>query len=83
MSHQQALAQVTAQAVLAQSQMHLQADFQPSAEPMVGLPSYTSSEASEQKMAPSVSDPKSAKLEVSETSHADKKYQSPPSLGID
>ncbi|KAF7820504.1 putative WRKY transcription factor 4 [Senna tora] len=87
MSHQQALAQVTAQAVLAQSHMHMQADFHPSAvaapaEQLAVQPSSTPSEALEQQVAPSLSDPKSAQLEISEVSQADKKYQA-PSMGID
>ncbi|KAJ7971020.1 putative WRKY transcription factor [Quillaja saponaria] len=81
MSHQQALAQVTAQAVLAQSHMHMQANYQPPAEPLACQPSFTPSESSEQQLAPST-DNGSAKIESSEISHADKKYQ-PPSLAID
>ncbi|KAJ1401558.1 WRKY domain [Sesbania bispinosa] len=87
MSHQQALAQVTAQAVLAQSQMHMQADYQQSAvtaptEPLVEQPSFTINEASEQQVVASVSEPRNAQLETSELSQGDKKYQ-PSSLPID
>ena len=87
MSHQQALAQVTAQAVLAQSQMHMQADYQPSAvtaptESLVAQPSFTLNEASQQPVVTSVSEPSNAQLETSELSNTDKKYQ-PSSLAID
>ncbi|XP_061365902.1 probable WRKY transcription factor 4 isoform X1 [Gastrolobium bilobum] len=87
MSHQQALAQVTAQAVLAQSHMHMQADYQPSTvtaptEPLVEQPSFTLNEASEQPVVASVSEPRNAQMEMSELSHPDKKYQ-PSSLAID
>ncbi|XP_028791763.1 probable WRKY transcription factor 4 [Neltuma alba] len=87
MSHQQALAQVTAQAVLAQSQMHLQADFHPSAEtdapePLAVQPSSTPVEGSELQVAPSLLEPKGAQVEVSEASPADNKYQT-SSMGID
>ncbi|KAJ7974361.1 putative WRKY transcription factor [Quillaja saponaria] len=87
MSHQQALAQVTAQAVLAQSHMHMQGNYQPPAvaaptEPLARQPSFTPSEASEQQLAPSTSDTRSTRMESSEISNADQKYQ-PPSLAID
>lgn len=87
MSHQQALAQVTAQAVFAQSQMQMQADYQPSAETTsteapVEQQSFTLNEASEQQGVASVSEPRNAQLETSELPPADKKYQ-PSSLVID
>nr|QFI57397.1 WRKY2 [Glycyrrhiza glabra] len=88
MSHQQALAQVTAQAVLAQSHMHMQADYHQSSvtaptEPVVEQPSFTLNEASEQQVvASAVSEPRNAQLETSELAHADKKYQ-PSSVAID
>ncbi|XP_027349286.1 probable WRKY transcription factor 4 [Abrus precatorius] len=87
MSHQQALAQVTAQAVLAQSHMHMQAEYQPPAvtattELPVQQPSFALNEASEQQMVSSVSEPRNAQLEMSELSHGDKKYQA-SSLAID
>lgn len=80
MSHQQALAQVTAQAVLAQSHMHMQADYQmhpvtAPTEPPVQQPSFALNEASEQQIVPSVSEAKNAQLETSDISQADKKYQ--------
>ncbi|KAF5457108.1 hypothetical protein F2P56_021239 [Juglans regia] len=85
MSHQQALAQVTAQAALAQSQML--SEYQPSsvADPTESLthnPSFTLSEASQMQMAPSTSDPRSSMMESSEASHSDMKYQ-PASIAID
>ncbi|KAK7273379.1 hypothetical protein RIF29_14428 [Crotalaria pallida] len=87
MSHQQALAQVTAQAVLAQSHMHMQADYQPLAiaaptEPLIEQPSFSLNEASEQKVLTSVSEPKNAQLGTSELTQADKKYPT-SSLAID
>ncbi|WJX75272.1 hypothetical protein P8452_58821 [Trifolium repens] len=88
MSHQQALAQVTAQAVLAQSHnMHMQPEYQqvslePHTEQRVEQPSYTLSEASEQQMVAHVSEPRNTQMETSEISHSDKKYQ-PASLPID
>lgn len=87
MSHQQALAQVTAQAVLAQSHMHMQADYQmPSVtaptEPPVQQLSFALNEASEQQVVSCVSEPRNAQLEAPELSQADKKYQ-PSSQAID
>uniref|UniRef100_A0A2N9GQB0 WRKY domain-containing protein n=1 Tax=Fagus sylvatica TaxID=28930 RepID=A0A2N9GQB0_FAGSY len=79
MSHQQALAQVTAQAALAhQSNMHMQAEYQQaSTESLTHNPSFTLSEASQQQMAPSTSDPRNSMMESSEASHSDRKYQPP------
>ncbi|CAK8540677.1 unnamed protein product [Lathyrus sativus] len=88
MSHQQALAQVTAQAVLAQSHnMQMQPEYQlvslePPTEQMVEQPSFTRNEASEQQVAAPVSESRNAQMETSEVTHSDKKYQ-PPSLPID
>lgn len=88
MSHQQALAQVTAQAVLAQSHnMHMQLEYQPvSLEPpterLVEQPSFTRNEALEQHVAAPVSESRNAQMETSEITHSDKKYQ-PSSLPID
>jgi hypothetical protein len=88
MSHQQALAQVTAQAVLAQSHnMHMQPEYQqvslePHTEQRVEQPSYTLSESSEQQVVAHVSEPRNTQMETSEISHSDKKYQ-PASLPID
>ncbi|KAF1863020.1 hypothetical protein Lal_00018864 [Lupinus albus] len=88
MSHQQALAQVTAQAVLAQSHMHMQADYQSSSavtastEPMVEQPSIPLNKASEQQVLPSVSEPINAQPGTSQLTQADKKYQ-PSSVPID
>lgn len=80
MSHQQALAQVQAQAVLAQTHLHMQGDHQQSAvtapiEPLVRHPSFAPSETSDQQVAPSASDSRSAQMETSDISHTDKKYQ--------
>ncbi|CAL0318707.1 unnamed protein product [Lupinus luteus] len=88
MSHQQALAQVTAQAVLAQSHMHMQADYHPSAaitastEPSVEQPSFSLNEASEQHVLPSVSEPMNAQSGTLELTQTEKKYQ-PSSLSVD
>lgn len=86
MSHQQALAQVTAQAVLAHSHMQMQADYQQvslaaSTEPQIEQPSYALNEASEQQIVAPVSEPRNAQQDSSELSH-DKKNQ-PASLVID
>lgn len=87
MSHQQALAQVTAQAALAQSHIHMQTEYQPSSvaaptESLTHNPPYTLTGASQQQTAPSTSDPRSSMMESSEASHADRKYQL-PSAAID
>ncbi|OAY61699.2 probable WRKY transcription factor 4 isoform X2 [Manihot esculenta] len=84
MSHQQALAQVTAQAaVAAQSHMHLQAQYQPapvaaSTEILMPHPSFTTGEASQQQqMLPSTSEPPSSMAESSGLSHSDRNQQPP------
>lgn len=94
MSHQQALAQVTAQAVLAQSHMHMQPDYQPVSldyqpvsleaptEPPVENPSFTRNETSEVQVVAPISEPRNAQTETSELSYSDKKQQ-PSSLPID
>ncbi|KAK2655779.1 hypothetical protein Ddye_008831 [Dipteronia dyeriana] len=85
-SHQQALAQVTAQAVLAQSQMHVQPEYQASAESLAYHQSLTQDEALQQQLAPSNSDPQSAVVEPSEVgvSHSDGKHlQVQPSVPAD
>ncbi|CAI0454115.1 unnamed protein product [Linum tenue] len=87
MSHQQALAQVTAQAALAaQSQhMHMQAQYQPysGTTPLQVAPiqpSYTAAaEDSQWQMPPTTSNPQTTAVEPSsEVSHSDRKYQPPP-----
>ncbi|XP_015962734.1 probable WRKY transcription factor 4 [Arachis duranensis] len=91
MSHQQALAQVTAQAVFAQSQMHMQADYQAPAvtaptapaNPSVEQPSFTQNEASQQQVVPSVSEPSNAQVETSDISNTDNKKFQPSSMVID
>ncbi|KAM1187572.1 hypothetical protein ACFX2J_023480 [Malus domestica] len=85
MSHQQALAQVTAQAALAQSRVYMQPDYQPSSvaaptEPQACQPSLMPEEASRQLTLPSTSDTKSYVRQSSEASHSDGKYQ-PSSTG--
>uniref|UniRef100_A0A2P2LKB2 Putative WRKY transcription factor 3 n=1 Tax=Rhizophora mucronata TaxID=61149 RepID=A0A2P2LKB2_RHIMU len=80
-SHQQALAQVTAQAALAaQSQMHMQAHYQTSSvtapnELLTLDPSYPPGEVAQQQMPPSTSQPQNTVREPSEPSHFDRKYQ--------
>ncbi|KAL5739124.1 hypothetical protein ACOSQ2_028304 [Xanthoceras sorbifolium] len=81
-SHQQALAQVTAQAALAQSQMHMQTEYQPSsvsapAESLVCHQSFSQGEASRQQMTTSSSDRQSSVMERSEVSHSDGKHLQP------
>lgn len=84
MSHQQALAQVTAQAALAHSHMHMQqAEYQHSSVPaptesLRRDPSFTLDEPSQQSILPSTSDTKSFIAESTEVSHSDRKYQPPP-----
>lgn len=84
MSHQQALAQVTAQAALANSHMHMQqAEYQHSSvpaptEPLARDPSFSLDEASQLAIIPSTSDTKSLIAESTEVSHSDRKYQPPP-----
>ncbi|XWS44348.1 hypothetical protein CRYUN_Cryun15aG0037500 [Craigia yunnanensis] len=84
-SHQQALAQVTAQAAIAQSHVHAQAEYQtfsaaaPS-ESLVCYPSFNPEETSQQ-MPPSASDPESSVMEYSEASQSDRRSQ--PSVTVD
>lgn len=83
MSHQQALAQVTAQAALAHSQLQLQAEYQNS---LAAVPtestthdsSFISNDASQEQAVPSTSDPRSSLKETTGVSVSDRKYQSPP-----
>ncbi|CAN0857749.1 Probable WRKY transcription factor 3 [Linum grandiflorum] len=84
MSHQQALAQVTAQAALAaQSQMYMQAQFHPSSvagpEEVLPLqPSYTAAEDSHWQMPPTTSNLQNTVPEPSEFSHTEKYQPLPP-----
>ncbi|KAJ6707499.1 WRKY TRANSCRIPTION FACTOR 73 [Salix viminalis] len=86
MSHQQALAQVTAQAALhAQSQMHMQAQYQPclvttTKDLLTQYPSLNPGEALQQKhqMPPSTFDTQNSVVEAAEFSHSERKYQPPP-----
>ncbi|KAM1358098.1 hypothetical protein ACFX1Q_045098 [Malus domestica] len=80
MSHQQALAQVTAQAALAQSRVYMQPEYQPSSvapptEPEERQLSLMPNEASQQQTLPSTSNTKSSARQSPEASHSDKKYQ--------
>lgn len=83
-SHQQALAQVTAQAAQAQPQMHIQAEYQSlSAVPSASfpqLPSFTSNTVTHQQMYSSIPEPNIVK-ESSELSHSDQRSQ--PSFTVD
>ncbi|XP_012084759.1 probable WRKY transcription factor 4 isoform X2 [Jatropha curcas] len=87
MSHQQALAQVTAQAAFAaQSQMHLQAQYQPtslasSTELLTRELSLNPGETSQQQMLPSTSEPPSSTVESTDVSHSDRRQQ--PPLAVD
>ncbi|KAM5581317.1 hypothetical protein ABKV19_010508 [Rosa sericea] len=77
-SHQQALAHVTA---LAQSNMQMQADYQSSlvaapTELQTSNPPSNPNEASQQQTAPSTSELGSSMVQSSEASHPDKKYPS-------
>lgn len=82
MSHQQALAQVTAQAALAQSHLPLQAEYQqPSLAPAskeTQTLNLVPNEASQQQAVSSTSDPRSSAVESSMASQYDRKYQAPP-----
>ncbi|KAF3444809.1 hypothetical protein FNV43_RR14502 [Rhamnella rubrinervis] len=81
MSHQQALAQVTAQAALSQSQLHLQAEYHNSlaAVPTESMPhdsSFISNDTSQERAVPSTSDARSSMKESTGASNSDRKYQS-------
>ncbi|KAL5582236.1 hypothetical protein UlMin_014678 [Ulmus minor] len=79
MSHQQALAQVTAQAALAQSHFPYQAEYQSSsvANSKELEPSFVPNEASQQQAVPSTSEQRSSGTELSVVSHSERKYQAP------
>ncbi|KAK3222950.1 hypothetical protein Dsin_009975 [Dipteronia sinensis] len=72
MTHQQALAQVTAQAAQAQSHIHIQADRS----------SFNANTTTQQQMPPSVSDSRLAMKESSNFSHSNQRSQ-PSSLIVD
>ncbi|KAK9277266.1 hypothetical protein L1049_006805 [Liquidambar formosana] len=74
MSHQQALAQVTAQAVQAHSHMHFQAEYTSSlsAPPAASL----TQQSTHQQMPPLISDARITMKESSEFSHSDQRSQS-------
>ncbi|CAK7322976.1 unnamed protein product [Dovyalis caffra] len=88
MSHQQALAQVTAQAALAaQSQMHMQAQYQASSvaaptELLTRQPSFNPGEVlqQQQQMPPSTSDTQNSTVDPADFSHSERKYQPPPAV---
>nr|WGV38274.1 WRKY [Loropetalum chinense var. rubrum] len=87
MSHQQALAQVTAQAALSQSHMPIRAGYQPSSlvastESLTDHPSFTANETTHQQMPLLTSGPKSSVMESSKVCHSDGKSQ-PPLLAAD
>ncbi|KAK8586825.1 hypothetical protein V6N13_085845 [Hibiscus sabdariffa] len=84
-SHQQALAQVTAQAALAQSHVRTHPEYQTLSvaaptEPSNPHPSINTEETSQQ-MPPLASDPQSSAMEYAETSQFDKKIQ--PYIAVD
>ncbi|KAA8529382.1 hypothetical protein F0562_033819 [Nyssa sinensis] len=86
MSHQQALAQFTAQAAQAHSQSHIQAEFPStlSAAPAASLPqlpSFNSNTITRQQMPPSMTEP-TTKKESSDLSHSDQRSQ-PSSFIVD
>ncbi|OVA13402.1 DNA-binding WRKY [Macleaya cordata] len=82
-SHQQALAQVTAQASQFQSHRHIQAEYPSSlsAPPAASLaqnPSFTFNSAPPHQMSTLTSDRKSNMVESSEVSNSDQRSQPPP-----
>ncbi|XVE68200.1 hypothetical protein DITRI_Ditri09bG0049400 [Diplodiscus trichospermus] len=84
-SHQQALAQVTAQAALAHTHVRPQTEYQTlsvaaSSESLAHQPSFNPEETSQQ-MPPSASEPQSSAMEYSEASQSDRKNQ--PSIAVD
>ncbi|THG00494.1 hypothetical protein TEA_003989 [Camellia sinensis var. sinensis] len=86
MTHQQALAQVTAQAALSQSYMHVQAENQPSslaasAESLSHHQSRASKTTIQQKVHSVISEPESSIMESSEVSQSDGK--SLPPVAVD
>ena len=87
MSHQQALAQVTAQAAFSQPHMFMHAEYQPSSleasmESVAQDPSFIADATTRQQVPPFPSEAKSSMNESSEVSHSDRKPQ-PPSLALD
>ncbi|KAH7570040.1 hypothetical protein JRO89_XS05G0035700 [Xanthoceras sorbifolium] len=87
MTHQQALAQVTAQAAQAQSHLHIQADHSSSLSSAPGtsmtqISSFTASTTTQQQMPLSVSDSRLAMKESSDFSHSNQRSQ-PSSFTVD
>ncbi|XVF60595.1 hypothetical protein PTKIN_Ptkin08bG0060800 [Pterospermum kingtungense] len=80
-SHQQALAQVTAQAAQVRAQTEYQTfSVAAPSEPMIHHPSFNPEETSQQ-MPPPASDPQSSVMEYSDASQSDRKNQ--PSAAVD
>ncbi|KAM7267595.1 hypothetical protein ACFE04_009761 [Oxalis oulophora] len=81
MSHQQALAQVTAQAVFAQSQFQMQAGYQQASSAsedfLTNYSSSTPDEDSQQQVLPSTSEPENYMMEPSEVSYSNRKSYQP------
>lgn len=85
MSHQQALATVTAQAFLAQSNVDMRAEYQPSSlsapdESLTCYLSVTPDEPSQQQMPRSNPAPQSSVMEPLEVSHSDGKHMHPSAV---
>lgn len=86
MTHQQALAQVTAQAAQVHSNIHIQADYSSlSAAPatsLTQLPSFTTNTTAPQELPPSMPDSGIVANESSDISHSDQRSQ-PSSFTVD
>lgn len=87
MTHQQALAQVTAQAAQAYSHMNVEPDYSSSlsaapATSLTQLPAFTSNATAHQQVPPSVPDSSVAMNETSDVSHSDQRYQ-PSTFTVD
>jgi hypothetical protein len=87
MTHQQALAQVTAQAAQAYSHMHVEPDYSSSlsaapATSLTQLPAFTSNATAHQQVPPSVPDSSVAMNESSDVSHSDQRSQ-PSTFTVD
>ncbi|CAK9186644.1 unnamed protein product [Ilex paraguariensis] len=85
LSHQQALAQVTAQAVQAQAQSHIGPEYPPlSAPPAASIrqtPSFTNNTTTHQQLSPPMQEPNVMK-DSSDYSHSDQRTQ-PSSFAVD
>ncbi|XP_052195853.1 probable WRKY transcription factor 4 [Diospyros lotus] len=83
MTHQQALAQVTAQAALSQSYMHIQDECQPSAatasaESLTHHQPSASNTTMSQQICPVISEPENLRMESSGASQSERKSLPPP-----